>query len=253
MAPSVSSWGVGQGGARSSGRPKGPRPGACRAGMSVWGLTPSGSALRKRVAWRVAVWDPRRGRPAGSGEGRAASLPPALLPRTPQRQPEASCGWSSSFRMRVVMDKTGELQKAQHSDQRGLPTRRLRGRDRGVQPHACAAKRSVRDSEPASGPAPGPVGAASLPPGGSVGQVHGGSTAPGASGAASGPAGGCEQRRWAACRQAGHWSRASTLFHQPHGGAGGRGGHCGRSGGLSAHCEHRVRDEGRANTDGVGR
>lgn len=28
----------------------------------------------------------------------------------------------------------------------------------------------------------------------------------------------------------------STLFHQPHGGAGGRGGHCGRSGGLSAHC-----------------
>lgn len=46
----------------------------------------------------------------------------------------------------------------------------------------------------------------------------------------------------------------STLFHQPHGGAGGGGGHGGRSGGLSAHCKHQVRDEGRggADTDEVG-
>lgn len=119
------------------------------------------------------------------------------------------------------MDKGDGASEAESSGQRGLPTPRLRGQGWGFrQMHVGTAE----------GPKVRGCG------------VRGGSGAPC-------PGAACSQGSSMRLRTR---VQASTLFHQPHGGAGGRGGHCGRSGGLSAHCEHRVRRGGRQMGRGEG-
>lgn len=148
--------------------------------------------------------------------GQAGSLPPQPSPWDPPPQwdsalssPQASCGWSRSFRMRIV-----------GSDQGGLLTPDAGARTGG------SGHMHVGEALSA-GPWPGPSqwGLQPREPGSCLpalgvalrGMSPAGAGAPGAWGGPRGPAGGRER--------AGHGARASTLFHQPHGGAGGRGGH----------------------------
>lgn len=165
--------------------------------------------------------------PQGSHSG---FKPPSSSPRK-----EVSCLSKQALDRQVG----SEPQRAKGSEQKwsgGLPTPRLRNRGRRIQSNAHRVTwlgGSPWLAPPITGEAAGTWVLAPCPGWGLCGRVStAGAGAPGASGVA------LKALLAAACSEGSCMPTGgtSTLFHQPHGGAGGRGGHCGRSGGLSAHC-----------------